>query len=223
MSRQGPRRTDRLQVYPPLRAWCTIAAPVNASLDPIALFQDWFEAAHHVGLPEPAAMAMASVAADGQPSVRMVLLRGLDERGFVFFTNLNSRKAHELLRPGSRASLCFYWPPLTRQVRVEGTAERVDDAEADAYWATRPRGHQVAAYASPQSEPLRGGEQELAARFAEFEAKLPATHVPRPAYWSGFRVIPTAIEFWEGRENRLHRRVLYVKTEGGWTETTLAP
>lgn len=196
---------------------------MSDSLDPIGLFQDWFEAAHHVGLPEPAATALATVGPDGQPSVRMVLLRGLDERGFVFFTNLTSRKGRELLRPGALASLCFYWPPLARQVRVEGPAQRVDDAEADTYWATRPRGHQVAAYASPQSEPLPGGRRELEARFAEFEKKLPAKNVPRPEYWSGFRVIPATLEFWEGRENRLHRRVLYARSEGVWTETTLAP
>ncbi|MGE5180021.1 MAG: pyridoxamine 5'-phosphate oxidase [Bacteroidota bacterium] len=195
------------------------------SPDPIALFQDWFESAHHVGLPEPAAAALATVGADGQPSVRMVLLRGLDERGFVFFTNLTSRKGKELLRPGvpTLASLCFYWPPLARQVRVEGPAERVADSEADAYWATRPRGHQVAAYASPQSEPLPGGRKELEAAFADWDRKLPPKNVPRPDYWSGFRVIPKTVEFWEGRENRLHRRVLYTRAGNGWTETTLAP
>lgn len=198
---------------------------MSDSTDPIALFQDWFESAHHVGLPEPSAAALATVSADGQPSVRMVLLRGHDERGFVFFTNLNSRKGRELLQPGrtALASLCFYWPPLARQVRVEGRAERVDDAEADAYWATRPRGHQVAAYASPQSEPLPGGRRELEARFADFDRKLPPKNVARPDYWSGFRVIPDTVEFWEGRENRLHRRVLYMRTDVGWTETTLAP
>jgi pyridoxamine 5'-phosphate oxidase len=198
---------------------------VSPEPDPIALFQDWFEAAHHVGLPEPSAAALATVGADGQPSVRMVLLRGLDERGFVFFTNLASRKGRELLRPDSPAlaSLCFYWPPLARQVRVEGRAEQVADSEADAYWATRPRGHQVAAYASPQSEPLPGGHRELEARFAEWDSRLPGKNLPRPEHWSGFRIVPASIEFWEGRENRLHRRVLYSRTDRGWEETTLAP
>jgi pyridoxamine 5'-phosphate oxidase len=193
--------------------------------DPIALFQDWLEAAHHVGLPEPSAAALGTVGPEGQPSVRMVLLRGLDERGFVFFTNLTSRKGRELMSPGAPAlaTLCFYWPPLARQVRVEGRAVQVEDSEADAYWATRPRGHQVAAYASPQSEPLPGGRRELEARFAEWDKKLPSKGVPRPGYWSGFRVIPGSIEFWEGRENRLHRRVLYTRTADGWDRTTLAP
>lgn len=198
---------------------------MSAPTDPITLFQDWFESAHHVGLPEPSAAALATVGANGQPSVRMVLLRGVDDRGFVFFTNLTSRKGRELLRPGSPAlaSLCFYWPPLARQIRVEGRAERVSDEEADEYWITRPRGHQVAAYASPQSEPLPGGRGELEARFAEWERKLPPSKVPRPEFWSGFRVIPATVEFWEGRENRLHERRIYRRTDGGWTETTLAP
>jgi len=200
-------------------------ASVSATRDPISLFQDWLEAANHVGLPEPSAAALATVAPDGRPSVRMVLLRGIDERGFVFFTNLTSRKGRELLRSGGKsfASLCFYWPPLSRQVRVEGRAEQALDAEADAYWATRPRGHQVAAYASPQSQPLPGGDAELASLYAAWDRKLPPKNVPRPENWSGFRVTPDTIEFWEGRENRLHRRVLYTRTESGWNETTLAP
>ncbi len=198
---------------------------VSESQDPIELFQDWLEAAQHVALPEPSAAALGTVGADGQPSVRMVLLRGVDDRGFVFFTNLTSRKGRELLRPGAPAlaTLCFYWPPLSRQVRVEGTAVQVANEEADAYWATRPRGHQVAAYASPQSEPLPGGHRELEKRFSDWERKLPQKGIPRPEFWSGFRVIPKTIEFWEGRENRLHRRVLYERKDGGWDKTTLAP
>jgi|RhiMethySRZTD1v2_1073278.scaffolds.fasta_scaffold893479_1 pyridoxamine 5'-phosphate oxidase len=198
---------------------------VSESQDPIAFFQEWLEAAQHVGLPEPSAAALGTVGADGQPSVRMVLLRGVDDRGFVFFTNLTSRKGRELLRPGepALATLCFYWPPLSRQVRVEGRTEQVANDEADAYWATRPRGHQVAAYASPQSEPLPGGHRELETRFSDWERKLPQKGIPRPEFWSGFRVIPKTIEFWEGRENRLHRRVLYERKDGGWDKTTLAP
>jgi pyridoxamine 5'-phosphate oxidase len=198
---------------------------VSESQDPIALFQDWLEAAQHVGLPEPSAAALGTVSADGQPSVRMVLLRGFDDRGFVFFTNLTSRKGRELLRPGAPAlaTLCFYWPPLSRQVRVEGSVVQVANEEADAYWTTRPRGHQVAAYASPQSEPLPGGHRELETRFSDWERKLPQKGIPRPEFWSGFRVIPKTIEFWEGRENRLHRRVLYERKDGGWDKTTLAP
>jgi len=198
---------------------------VSPLIDPIAQFQDWLEAAHHVGLPEPSAAALATVGAGGQPSVRMVLLRGVDPRGFVFFTNLTSRKGRELIQGDSPAlaSLCFYWPPLARQVRVEGKAVRVEDSEADDYWATRPRGHQVAAYASPQSHPLPGGRKELEERFREWDQKLPRTKLPRPEYWSGFRIVPETIEFWEGQENRLHIRVVYTRSGGGWNETTLAP
>src|SRR5947208_447094 len=132
---------------------------VSAHPDPIALFQEWFQAAHKVGLPEPSAAALATVGSDGQPSARMVLARGVDERGIVFYTNFQSRKGQELgsgrsgnAKGGVKTSLCFYWPPLNRQVRIEGEAVPVTDAEADAYWATRPRAHQVAASASPQSQ-----------------------------------------------------------------------
>jgi len=219
------RRAGRREYIASRRAGVGCVPTVSTRSDPIALFQDWLEAAHHVGLPEPSAAALATVGADGQPSARMILLRGIDERGFVFFTNLMSRKGRELLRPGLAplASLCFYWPPLARQVRVEGRAEQIADSEADEYWATRPRGNQVAAYASPQSEPLPGGRRELETRFAEWERRLPAKDIPRPEFWSGFRVVPRSVEFWEGRENRLHRRVLYIKSDAGWDETTLAP
>jgi pyridoxamine 5'-phosphate oxidase len=198
--------------------------PVNANPDPIALFDEWYREAHRAGLTEPSATALATVGTGGRPSVRIVLLRDVDPRGFVFYTNLASRKGMDLLRhEGAPASLCFYWAPLARQVRVEGTASRVADAEADAYWATRPRGHQVAAYASPQSRPLAGGRAELESLYADWDRKLPQSKIPRPAFWSGFRLVPDRIEFWEGRENRLHHRVLYERDGTQWTASTLAP
>jgi len=176
-----------------------------------------------VGLPEPSAAALATVDAKGRPSVRIILLRGLDERGFTFYTNLGSRKGMELeRRDGAPAALCFYWPPLARQVRIEGTATQVTDEEADAYWATRPRGHQVAAYASDQSKPIAGRE-ELEARYAEWDQRLPESGVPRPPFWSGFRIAPDSIEFWEGRANRLHERVLYRREGSHWIASILCP
>ena len=201
--------------------------PVNASLDPISVFRAWYEEARRAGLPEPSAAALATVARDGRPSVRIILLRGIDERGFVFYTNLGSRKGVELRgvegSSATPAALCFYWPPLARQARVEGLASRVTDEEADEYWATRPRGHQVAAYASEQSRPIAGGRAELEARYAEWDRKLPATSVPRPPFWSGFRLAPDVIEFWEGRENRLHERVLYRREGTRWIASVLCP
>lgn len=190
--------------------------------DPISLFDEWFQAASQVGLPEPAAAALATTGPDGRPSVRMVLVRGTDSRGFVFYTNLESRKGLEL-GGGAPVSLCFYWPPLARQVRIEGTVSPVTEAEADAYWATRPRPSQVAAWASPQSRPLPGGRAELLRRFAEMERTFDGAPVPRPAHWSGFRVTPERIEFWEGRENRLHDRLLFRREGERWTLETLAP
>jgi pyridoxamine 5'-phosphate oxidase len=193
--------------------------------DPMELFREWFEGAHHIGLPEPSAAALATVDERGRPSIRTVLVRDIDDRGFAFFTNFNSRKGRELLAhpDGAPACLNFYWPPVARQIRIEGTATPVTAAEADAYWATRPRGHQVAAYASPQSAELPGGRKELEALFAEWERKLPRSNVRRPDYWSGFRLAPETIEFWQGRENRLHERILYRKEGGQWISGVLAP
>jgi len=199
---------------------------VSPHPDPIALFQEWFQAAHTVGLPEPSAAALATVGSDGQPSVRMVLARGVDERGIVFYTNYQSRKGQDLgggRLNGVKTSLCFYWPPLTRQVRIEGTADPISEAEADAYWATRPRPHQVAAWASPQSQVLPGGRADLERRFAEMDQRLPKERVPRPPYWSGFRITPSQIEFWEGKANRLHERTLYRREGPSWSAVTLAP
>jgi pyridoxamine 5'-phosphate oxidase len=197
-----------------------------ATPDPIAQFQEWFEAAHHVGLPEPSAAALATVGEDGRPSVRVVLVRRFDERGFVFFTNLESHKGRDLgggRVNGRPVAINFYWPPLVRQLRIEGTASPISDAEADDYWGTRPRGSQIAAWASPQSEPVPGGRAEIEARYAAMERKFEGREVPRPPYWSGLRVIPEQIEFWEGRENRLHVRTRYRREGSTWIEETLGP
>src|SRR5512143_3590614 len=160
--------------------------------DPLVLFEEWYEEAHHIGLPEPSAAALATVGPHGRPSIRTVLVRGIDARGFAFYTNFNSRKGRELLAHPGGAPCClnFYWPPVARQVRIEGTAVPVPPEEADAYWASRPRGHQVAAYASDQSAEIPGGRKELERSFAEWDKKLPRSNVPRPDFWSGFRVVP---------------------------------
>jgi pyridoxamine 5'-phosphate oxidase len=199
---------------------------MNQTLDPIARFHEWFEAAHHVGLPEPSAAALATVDEDGRPSVRVVLVRRFDDRGFVFFTNLESQKGRDLgsgRLSGRPVAINFYWPPMVRQLRIEGTASPISDAEADDYWVTRPRGSQIAAWASPQSEPVPGGRAEIEARYTEMERKFDGRDVPRPPHWSGLRVVPERIEFWEGRENRLHVRTLYRREGSKWIEETLGP
>ena len=189
--------------------------------DPIGLFREWAALAARSELPEPDAAALATVDSEGNPSVRMVLVRGVDERGFAFYTNLESRKGKEL-RGGAPAALCFWWPPLAKQVRVEGSATRVSDADADAYWATRSRGSQVAAWSSHQSAVLSNGRDDLIARYDELEKSLPDP-VPRPPHWSGFRIEPGRIEFWEGRPHRLHHRVLYTREGRGWVAKILSP
>ena len=155
-----------------------------------------------------------------------MLIRGFDERGFVFYTNLESRKGRDLGGThgrGAPAAVCVYWPTLNLQVRIEGHAELVTAAEADAYWATRPRGHQVGAYASRQSELLPGGRSQLEAAFAEWDRKLPHEDIERPPYWSGYRLVPSVMEFWEGRGNRLHHRMLYERSDTGWSVKILSP
>src|ERR671924_378933 len=178
-------------------------------MDPIELFRTLFASAQAIDrtvLPEPTAMTLSTVGRDGQQSARLVLLKSVDERGFVFYTNLHSRKGRELTA-NPRAALTFHWQPLEVQVRIEGVAEQVADEEADDYFATRARGSQIGAWASDQSETIaRAGD--LDARVAEAEGRFAGREVPRPPHWSGYRVIPERIEFWRGRPNRLHERRL---------------
>lgn len=188
--------------------------------DPLALFKDAFERAAAAEPGDPTAAALATADAGGAPSCRIVLLKGVDARGFAFFTNYGSRKARELAQ-NPRAALCFHWPAIGVQVRVEGAVERLGPEESDAYFATRPRESQLAAWASPQSEPL-ASRDELLARYAEAERRLPGP-VPRPPFWGGYRLVPARIEFWRDQERRLHDRVLFVKDGGGWSRRVLAP
>jgi pyridoxamine 5'-phosphate oxidase len=189
--------------------------------DPIAQFHEWFEAARAAGVPFPETMTLATASADGAPSARMVLLKSADEDGFVFFTGYESRKGRELA-VNPRAALVLYWQAVGRQVRVEGLVERVPEAESADYWATRPRGSQLAAWASRQSRPL-SGRDELEARYGELESEHERRDVPLPPHWGGFRVRPEAIEFWEHRDNRLHDRVRHTRGGGGWTVERLWP
>jgi len=194
---------------------------IDRDTDPIRLFQAWLTEAEGTEPNDPNAMTLATVGADGMPSARMVLLKGLDERGFSFYTNLGSRKAGELAAH-PRAALCFHWKSLRRQVRVEGGVERVGDEEADAYFATRARISQLGAWASKQSQPLTG-RFELEARVAKYTARFHLGAVPRPAHWSGYRVLPEVIEFWEDRPFRLHMRFRFRRTATGWTAEELYP
>jgi pyridoxamine 5'-phosphate oxidase len=190
---------------------------------PFQRFAALLEEARRAGperIPEPTAFTLATCA-DGQPSARMLLLKEVDEAGFVFYTNYESRKGRELLA-NPRAAMCFHWAPLELQVRVEGRALPVDSAEADVYFASRARGSQIGAWASHQSEPLtRAGELEE--RVAEFERKFERTSVTRPPHWSGFRLSPERIEFWKGMPNRLHHRELYRRSGDGWQVEILNP
>jgi len=188
--------------------------------DPLRQFEAWLSDAVAAGMLEPNAMALATVDPDGAPSLRMVLLKGLEDGRFVFYTHLESRKALALTGE-ARCALTFWWDALERQVRVEGVATPVDDATADAYFASRPRGSQLGAWASPQSRPL-ADRAALQRSLAEAEARFPEA-VSRPPFWGGFAVTAHAMEFWQGRASRLHDRLRYERAADGWARARLAP
>ena len=189
--------------------------------EPYRLFQAWFDEAVKSEPRDPNAMSLATVDPDGMPDVRTVLLKGIDERGFVFYTNTESQKGQELAA-NPKAGLLFYWKSLNRQVRVRGPVERVTSEEADVYFATRPKGAQIGAWASQQSRPLesRFALEKAVARYA---AKHAVGEVPRPPYWTGYRIAPAAMEFWADRPFRLHDRVLFTRQGEGWAKARLYP
>ncbi len=190
--------------------------------EPFRLFATWLEDATKSELNDPNALALATVDGGGLPDVRMVLLKGFDEEGFVFYTNFESAKGREIL--GSmKAAMCFHWKSLRRQVRVRGPVEIVSDEEADAYYATRPRGSRIGAWASKQSRPLES-RFALEKAVAEYTAKYAIGEIPRPKHWSGFRIVPSQIEFWHDRPFRLHDRVVFTRAkDGGWEKARLYP
>ncbi|MDK2757341.1 MAG: pyridoxamine 5'-phosphate oxidase [Blastomonas fulva] len=189
--------------------------------NPFALFDEWYGHARETEINDSNAMALATADAAGYPSVRMVLLKGHGPDGFVFYTNYEGRKGGELLA-NPNAALLFHWKSLRRQIRIEGPVEPVDDATADAYFASRSRDSQLGAWASDQSRPLP--ERAIfEQRFAEVEARFAESQVPRPPHWSGFRVVPQRIEFWEDRDHRLHHRRVFTRTSTGWDEGLLYP
>jgi len=193
----------------------------DLAADSIAMFRQWLDDSVAAGLHEPNAMVVSTVSPQGRPSSRMVLLKAVDERGFVFYTNYDSRKGDELsANPG--CALLFPWHDLQRQVRVEGRAEQVAAAESATYFATRPRPSQLGAWASPQSHPV-DSRDVLDQRYAEAEARFPEDPVPRPPRWGGFRVVPDAVEFWQGRRGRMHDRLVYRRAGEGWEVVRLAP
>lgn len=198
--------------------------PLAPIAEPFERFAELLAAARAVGttaLPEPTAFSLATVGRDGQPSLRIVLLKAVDERGFVFYTNYESRKGLEL-SAHPQAAMCFHWQPLERQVRVDGRAEPVSADEADAYFASRARGSQIGAWASLQSRPI-AVPGDLEARVREVEARFSGVAVPRPPHWSGFRIVPHRIELWHGMPSRLHERRVYVREPTGWRTETLYP
>jgi len=190
--------------------------------DPLVLFRAWMaEAEGCAEIKEPTAMSLATIEESGMPAVRVVLLKGLDARGFTFYTNMDSAKARQLARH-PKAALCFYWMPLDKQIRISGAVETVTDAEADAYFATRPRQSQIGAWASRQSEPYTE-RWELEKRLVTYTAKFGVGKVPRPPFWSGYRLLPEQIEFWLKQPFRLHDRLLYTREGEQWRQTRLFP
>lgn len=211
-----------------LRALLTIRKGVFTGLnedtvgtEPFRLFDDWYREAREAGLYLPESMTLATCTPDGLPSARLVLLKRHDERGFVFFTNYESRKAVEMAE-NPQAALAIHWPILQRQVRIEGTVEKTSEQDSFAYYRTRPRGSRIGAWASPQSAVIEDREQ-LERKVAEYEARYPGDDVPLPPYWGGYRLRPERMEFWQGRANRLHDRFVFTRTGDTWTVERLAP
>ena len=194
---------------------------IDPASNPLDLFNAWLSEAGETEPNDPNAVALATVGADGMPSIRMVLLKGADEKGFVFYTNYESRKGTELLAH-PKAALCFHWKSLRRQIRVEGEVESVSDEEADAHFASRARGSQIGAWASQQSRPM-SGKAELLKRVVTFTAKFGVGKVARPPHWSGFRVVPRSYEFWKDGQFRLHDRMVYHREGDGWRAEALYP
>lgn len=191
-----------------------------SAADPMTQFGTWFQQALDAQLPEPNAMTLATVAADGRPSTRVVLIKGFDERGIVWYTNYESRKGRELAA-NPRACLLFFWPELERQVRIDGAVERASTQESDEYFRSRPLTSRIGAWASPQSEVI-SGKAWLLARAAEMGLRH-GVAPSRPPHWGGYRVVPSAVEFWQGRPSRLHDRLLYTRATAGWDRARLAP
>jgi pyridoxamine 5'-phosphate oxidase len=189
--------------------------------DPIVQFQEWFEKVIDADLHEPNAMIVSTASTDGKPSARTVLLKGYDERGFVFYTNYEGRKANEI-EANPMCALLFYWGELERQVRIEGRASRLSGDESDAYFEGRPRGSRLGAWASEQSRPVED-RSVLEERVKALEAQYEGREIPRPPFWGGYRVEPDTIEFWQGRENRLHDRLVYRREDGAWRIERLQP
>ncbi len=193
----------------------------QADADPFRQFHLWMEQAIHSGIHEPNAMTLATTTAAGQPSARIVLLKGFDERGFTFFSNFESRKGRELAE-NPQAALVLFWAELERQVRIEGIVERVSDAKSDEYHASRPRGSQLGAWTSSQSE-IIAGREVLEQQLRDFTTRYEGVAVPRPPHWGGYRLLPSAIEFWQGRPNRLHDRLRYRRAQSAWLMERLSP
>lgn len=211
------RITHNEAVNPPDRT----LSEADLAETPFCQFDRWFSEAFDAALPEPEAMTLATSSADGAPSARIVLLKSFDERGFVFFTNYESRKSRELAA-NPRAALVFFWSRLERQIRIEGSIERITDSESDNYFSTRPRGSQLGAWVSEQSRSIPSRlvlEQQLEQLIREHDG----ADVPRPPFWGGWRVVPKSVEFWQGRADRLHDRLLYRRDRGAWTVERLSP